>query len=122
MSGAAREERYTALLQERYCLILGKQLRESAAYKGGIYLRLHSHGTENLRGIDTVHHGSQHADLVRLGTLHILAGTASPEVAAADDDTHLNAIIHQSLDLLRHAQNRSLIKACVLLAGESLTA
>ena len=34
----------------------------------------------------------------------------------------LNTVVHQGLYLLCHAQNSSLVKACVLLARESLTA
>ncbi len=46
----------------------------------------HAYGTENLGDINTVHDRSQHSDLVCLGTVNVLTGTSSPEIATTDND------------------------------------
>ena len=58
-------------------------------------IRDSAYRAENLRNIDTVHDGGKHTDLIRFGTINIFTGTTSPEIASADDDSYLNAIVYQ---------------------------
>lgn len=68
-------------------------------------LRLHAQCTENLRNINTVHHCTQHTDLIRLRTLNDLAAVASaPEIAAADDNRNLCSLICNLLHLFGNLQ------------------
>ena len=69
-----------------------------------------------------VHHRCQHTDLIGQGALHLAAGTAAPEVAAAHDDADLDA---QVVGLLHAAADRvhgRLIKAGALFAAQCLAA
>ena len=47
---------------------------------------------------------------------------AAPEVAAADDETHLYAHIHTVLDGIGHAAHHLKVQAEVLVAGQRLAA
>ena len=95
MSGSACKERYFLFCETCICLIFGKQFCHSSTGKWGKDLSLHSYGTENLRYINAVHNRSQHTDLVSLGPVDLLAGTASPEVASSDHDTNFQSIVNE---------------------------
>ena len=69
-----------------------------------------------------VHHGGQHADLVGVHAVHLAAGAAAPEVAAADDDADLGTEVVGGLDAGADGGDGLLIKAGALGAGESLAA
>ena len=94
MSGTACKEDYLALLKIAVGLIFREKLRYRAAYKRGQDLGLHACVAEDLRNINAIHDGSQHTDLVSLGSVDVLTGASSPEIAASGYDSHLDAAVH----------------------------
>ena len=122
MSGSSCEEGYHALLQTLYRCILGKHLCHGSHGKRSKYLRLHADTAENLGHVNAVHNRCQHSDLVRFGTVNVLAGSSAPEVTASDHYAYLHAAVADFLYLFCHLYAGRLVKTGVLLACESLTA
>jgi hypothetical protein len=60
-----------------------------------------------------VHHGGQHAHVVGGGAVHAdrAAGDAAEDVAAADDDGHLDAHVHHFGHFLHHAHDGRAVDA-----------
>ena len=71
---------------------------------------------------ESVHDRGEHAHVVGLGALHTLGGTCdtTEDVAAADDDGDLNALVMQLLDLGGHALDDSGIDAVIGAAHQRL--
>ena len=89
---------------------------------GGEHLGGHTQLLQLVGDSQGVHHRCQHPDLIGQGALHLAAGTAAPEVAAAHDDADLDA---QLVGLLHAAADRvhgRLVEAGALLAAECLAA
>ena len=99
MSRTTCEEHYHTFGKIFICSVLGKQLGKGSALKRCQDIGHHAYGAENLGDINTVHDRSQHSDLVCLGTVNVLTGTSSPEIATTDNDTYLNTVIYQFLYL-----------------------
>ncbi len=83
--------------------------------------------TQPLEGVlegECVHDGAQHADVVGLGGVHPAqrAGTAPPEIAAADDHGHVDAeILAEIDDVVGGRFKRGAVEALAGLAGQRLT-
>ena len=93
MSGSSGKECHDSSGEILIRSVLGKQLGKGSALKRCQDIGHHAYGTENLGDINTVHDRSQHSDLVCLGTVNVLTGTSSPEIATTDNDTYLNTVI-----------------------------
>ena len=103
-------------------LIFREKLRYRAAYKRGQELGLHACVAENLRNVNAVHDGSQHTDLVGLGTLDRVTGASSPEVASSDDDADLHACIDGNLHLSGNLFDCIFVKTGFFRSGKCFTA
>ena len=71
-----------------------------------------------------VHAGGKHAHAVGADALDLAGAVldAAPEVAAADDDADLHALLRRSLDGLADPGDKVEVKAGLLLAGQGLAA
>ena len=101
------------------------RLRNGPHLKGG----LHPDGDPlllaDVRHCQTVHNRSQHTDVIGAGPLHFAAAAvlgAPPEVAAADDQTHLNAHVQTLLDDVAHLTNDLKIQTGMLVSRKGLAA
>ena len=101
MSGTAREEDHGPFLKFLIDQVLGEQMGKGTAYKRRSDHGPHAFRAEDFRYVNTVHDGGQHADLIGLDPVDLIAGTASPEIAAADDDTDIVACLNQLAHLAR---------------------
>ena len=122
VAGAAAEDDDLTGFQRGDGLVAGEHLGHLGHEGTG-----HDHGGHTLlaQGIldgQRVHHGSQHADLISVHAVHLTAGTAAPEVAAADHDADLGAQVVGGLDAGADGSDGLLIKAGALGTGESLAA
>ena len=111
MSRAARKEEHLPRRKERIRLVDRKELGHRAAEEGTEYLRLHALAAEDLRDIDAVHDSREHPDLVGLHASNLRPGSASPVVAAADDNADLDARIDRALDLPRNIPDHRFVIA-----------
>ena len=70
-----------------------------------------------------VHDRREHADIVGLGAVHALGRTrqTAEDVAAADDDSELNAVMHDVGDLLRQIVDDLGIDPIAQIARESFS-
>jgi len=122
MAGSAGIEGYHAFGEALVYQILGKKLSKRSAGEGSENLGLHTYRTENLRYINAVHNRSQHTDLVSLGPVDLLAGTASPEVASSDHDTNFQSIVNEFFYLTGNSGNSGLVKSRLFITGQCLAA
>ena len=122
MSGPSREKGDASRLHARYRVILGKKLRKGAAGKRRENSRLKPFRPAHLGYVDAVHDRGEHADLVRLRPVHVLAGPSPPEVPASDHNAHLDAALYDLRDLRGGLSHRRLIEAVLFISGESLPA
>ena len=67
-----------------------------------------------------IHRRCQHTDMVCARSVHMLAGAASPEVAAPDDDTDFHAFIRDLFDGFTDAQHRFVINTLARFTGKHL--
>ena len=125
------EERVARAAAKDGDLALFHSAQRVLAGKGRCHLR-HGDGGEHL-GRDAqllqlvgdgqrVHHRGQHSDLIGQGALHLAAGTAAPEVAAAHDDADLYAQIVRLFHAAADGVHGRLIKAGALFAAQSFAA
>ena len=70
-----------------------------------------------------VHDGREHAHIVGLGAIHALSGSskAAEDIAAADDDTDLNALVMKGLDLSREAGGDGRVDTVAALPHQGFT-
>ena len=80
---------------------------------GGLHPDLHVHLLQHVGQGQTVQSGGQHAHVVGTGALHLAAAVlhAPPEVAAAHDHAHLDALVAALLDNAAHAVDHIKIEA-----------
>ena len=122
MPGAARKKHHAPFPEMLQRLVLGEQLREGTADKRRKHSRAHAYGAEYLRHVDTVHDRGQHADLIRLGAVDVPAGSPSPEITSSGDDPYLNAVPNQLPHLQGHPSDGFLVKPCLPLSCQRLSA
>ena len=89
---------------------------------GGEHLGRHTQLLQLVGDSQGVHHRCQHTDLIGQRTLHLAAGTAAPEVAAAHNDADLNAQLMGLLYASTDCVHGRLVEAGPLFAAEGLTA
>ena len=122
MSGSTRKEGHSSRFHTGYRFVLGKQLREGTAGKRRENCGLKAFSSAHFGYINTVHDRGQHPDLIRLGPVHVLAGSSPPEVAAADHNSDLHAALYDFGDLGGDLSHRLLIEAVLFIACEGLPA
>ena len=106
----------------------------SGSAGGDLPHRAHGDGREHPGGLaDLLQHvlhgqavddGGKHPHLVGAGALHVAAPVlgAAPEVAAADDQAHLDPLGHAGLDDLAHLPDEGKVDAPARLASQALSA
>ena len=122
MSGSTRKEGHSSRFHTGYRFVLGKQLREGTAGKRRENCGLKAFSSAHFGYINTVHDRGQHPDLIRLGPVHVLAGSSPPEVAAADHNSDLHAALYDFGDLGGDLSHRLFIEAVLFIACEGLPA
>ena len=73
---------------------------------------------------ERVHDGREHSHVVRLRPIHALVASrkAAPDIAAADDDGDVNAVLAHLLDLGRNGVDGRQVDAEALISCERFTA
>ena len=114
-----------------YDLALVHSAQGILAGKGRCHLR-HGDRGEHLGGhtqllqligdSQCVHHRSQHTDLIGQRALHLTAGAAAPEVAAAHNDADLHAQLMSLFHAAANGVHSGLVKAHALFAAQRLAA
>ena len=91
---------------------------------GGHDARLRAELTQHIAHGDAVHTGGEHAHAVGVDALDLSGSVldAAPEVAAADDDADLGALLGGLFQHLAHGGDEVKVKAGLLLPGQRLTA
>ena len=122
VAGAAAEDGDLAVCHGLQGILAGKGGGHLRHGDGGEHLGLHAQLLQLVGDSQRVHHGRQHSDLVGQGALHLAAGTAAPEVAAAHHDADLHA---QVVGLFHAAADRvhgGFIKTHALFAAQCFAA
>ena len=122
VAGAAAEDGDLARVHRTERILAGEGRGYLRHGDGGEHLRRHAQLLQLVGDGQCVHHRCQHTDLIGQRALHLAAGTAAPEVAAAHDDADLDA---QLMGLLHAAADRihgRLVEAGALLTTECLAA
>ena len=100
MSCSSCKESHNTFFKILYCIIFREKLCKCTTSKWCIYLCFHSNMAEHIRNVDTVHYSCKHTNLICLGSFHVLAGSSSPEITAANNNSNLHPIINDLLYLL----------------------
>ena len=121
---AAAEDDHASLFQMPDGSGADVRLRHRADLQRRLHPDVHALLLQHVRHGHAVHSRGQHAHVVGAGALDIALAVlhAAPEVAAADDDAHLHAHVHASLDDVRHASHDLEIQSEVLVARQRLAA
>ena len=92
--------------------------------KRGLHANIDALLLQNVGHRHAVHRRGQHPHVVGTGALDVALAVfhAAPEVAAADDDAHLNAHLIAAPDDVAHLGNDVEVEAEVLVARQRLTA
>ena len=124
VAGAAAKDDHPAGLQMPHGLSADVRLSHAPHLDGGLDPDLHALLLQHIGHGQRVHHGGQHAHMVRPDPLHLLGAVleAAPEVAAAHDDAHLHAQIHALFDCVADAAHHIEVVAPALVAGERFAA
>ena len=100
------------------------RLRHGPDLQRRLHTHVHTLLLQHVRHGHAVHGRGQHTHVVGPGALDVSLAVlhAAPEVAAADDDAHLHAHVHASLDDVRHASHDLKVQTEVLIAGQRFAA
>ena len=90
--------------------------------EGGLHPHLQAQLLQSVGHCQRVHHRGQHTDLVSPGALHIAAGTAAPEVAAAHNDADFGAHIVGLFDTFADALDGGNVQAEALIPCQRFAA
>ena len=122
VAGAAAEDGDLAVCHGLQGILAGKGRSHLRHGNGGEHLGLHPQLLQLVGDGQRVHHGRQHSDLVGQGALHLTAGTAAPEVAAAHHDADLHAQVVGFFHAAADRVHGRLVKAGALFAAQGLAA
>src|SRR5699024_782744 len=119
---AARKNYDTALFQMARSAVPDVRLRDLLHRECSLDAHINAHVLKSICNGQRVHYRREHSDLIRSDALHIAAGTAAPEVAAADDDADLDAHVIRFLDSFANLLDRVNIQSESLVSGKSFSA
>ena len=119
---AAAENGDLALLHGAQSILAGKSRSHLRHGDGGKHLGLHTQLLQLVGDGQRVHHRCQHPDLIGQGALHLAAGTAAPEVAAANHNADLHAQLMGFLHAAADGVHGGLIKARAFFAAQCFAA
>ena len=122
VAGAAAEHGDLALIHGAQGILAGKGLCHLRHGDGGEHLSGHTQLFQLIGDSQCVHHGCQHADLIGQSALHFAAGTAAPEVAAANHDADLHTQLVRFLHAAADRVHGGLIKTRAFFAAQCFAA
>ena len=118
----AAEHNNLAAFQRSNGLVAGEALGHLRHKGAGHHNGVHTLLVQGVLDRQRVHNRGQHTNLVRVHAVHLAAGTAAPEVAAAHNNGNLGAQIVRRLDARADRSDGLLIKARALGTRQSLAA
>ena len=122
VAGAAAEHSDLALIHGAQSVLAGKGRGHLRHGDRGEHLGGHTQLLQLIGDSQCVHHRSQHTDLIGQGALHLTAGAAAPEVAAAHNDADLHAQFVSLFHAAANGVHGGLVKAHALFAAQRLAA
>ena len=109
-------------LHSAQSILAGKSRSHLWHGDGGKHLGLHTQLLQLVGDGQCVHHRCQHPDLIGQSALHLAAGTAAPEVAAANHNADLHAQLMGFLHAAADGVHGGLIKARAFFAAQCFAA
>ena len=118
VAGTAAENNYSALFHVADSLVSDIGLGDLRHGNSGLNSYGHAELLKSVANAESVDSRGEHSHMIGAGSVHLAGASASPEVAAADNDADLNALLVALLDRFADAEHRVKIYAVLVLARE----
>lgn len=98
ITGSAAEDHDSALFQMADRAVTDIRLGNLTHADRGLDTNVDTDLFQRIGNAERVDSRREHTHMIGSGTIHLSAGAASPEIAAADNDRYLNAVIDELFD------------------------
>ena len=124
ISRACRQDHDTSLFQVTHSLAANVRLGDLTHLDGTLHARIDIDVLQRALQGERVHDRREHSHVVRLCPIHALVASrkAAPDIAAADDDGDVDAVLAHLLDLGRNGVDGRQVDAEALISCERFTA